>query len=102
MGWERPPQTVGEALDGGWTALALTCANPRCRHAGRVDLAALPARRRAESLALLASLCPCSRCGGAPSVVQLALPVPTGEGGVHWHCKRIEIDEGRVVRPSRE
>ena len=95
MGREIPPQSVGEALDFGWSTLAFVCPSRACGHEGQIDLAALPHGR---PLAGLFARCVCGRCGTRPSSAYLAVRI----GPQSWRRKRVDVFEGRVLAPPRE
>lgn len=95
MGREVPPQSVGEALDFGWSALAFECPRRSCAHEGRIDLVDFP---RAQGLTLVFARCVCSRCGTKPSTAWLAAELDASG----WRKKRVDFFEGRVLAPTRE
>jgi hypothetical protein len=95
MGREKPPQTVGEALDWGWSALAFVCPRHTCGHEGRVDLSGF---ERRLLLTTVFDRCVCGRCGTKPSTARLAAQLPSGD----WHAKRVDFFESRVLAPTRE
>lgn len=95
MGHDAPPQTVGEALEFGWTAMVFECSRRRCRHKGQFDLIEF---RGSASLAQVFRLAVCCQCGGRPTYARLVLQLESGS----WHYKRIEIDGDRIRRAARE
>ena len=84
---EVPPQTVGEALDLGWSALAFECARRSCGHEGHIDLETLPRRRL---LAAIIARGVCGRCRARPSNVYLAVRI----GPEAWRRKELDLLDG--------
>lgn len=84
---EAPPQSIGQALDLGWTALAFTCPRRSCGHEGRVDMDALPRR---QPLASVFARCVCGRCGSRPSSAFLAVQVSPDT----WRRKELDLIDG--------
>ena len=84
---EVPPQTVGEALDLGWSALAFACPRRACGHEGRIDLETLP-RRRLLSAIIARGVC--GRCRTKPSNVYLAVRI----GPDAWRRKELDLLDG--------
>jgi len=95
MGRAIPPQSVGEALDFGWSALAFVCPRRSCGHEGQLEIASLPRR---HALAAVFARCICGRCGTRPASVYLAARIGSGP----WRRKRVDVFEGRVLAPTRE
>jgi len=95
MGREIPPQSVGEALDFGWSTLAFVCPRRTCGHEGQIDLETLPHGR---PLAALFVRCVCGCCGTRPSSAFLAVRI----GPQSWRRKRVDVFAGRVLAPPRE
>jgi hypothetical protein len=96
MGRDAPPQTIPEAIEMGWTALAFHC--NRCKHDGTIDLARFATLNPSRSLAWLFWRCRCGKCGCRPTYARLALPIRDGS----WHYKRIEVDGDMIRRAARE
>ena len=85
---DRPPQTVGQALENDWTYLRLRCA--LCRHVGRIELQTLPPH---EPLAhvIMRARCPRNCRRGM-------VDVKIGWVRLSRHEKPIGIEGGRIVR----
>ena len=102
MSRDNPPQTVAEALEWGWIALAFTCAHRSCGHEGRVDLAGLPEWSHRRSLAAVFARCVCSRCGTHPTTAKLASRDSGSDAPEVWFEKRVDFFEDKVLRPTRD
>ena len=97
MGLDKPPQSIREALDYGWTGLSFECR--RCKHQGRIDLAKFDdGSWRGIPLALVFARCRCSRCGTRPITAKLAQPTKDER----WFEKRVDFVGLEVIRPTRE
>jgi hypothetical protein len=97
VGLDKPPQSVSEALDYGWTGLSFECR--RCKHQGRIDLAKFDGGTwRGVPLASLFARCVCSECGTRPITAKLAQLVKDD----CWFEKRVDFVGLEVIRPTRE
>src|SRR5665213_2707003 len=86
---DPPPQSVGQALEFGWTYLSLRCA--LCRHTGIIELAKRP---KEEGLARIMQRARCSRCRKTGGMVDAHI----GMRSTMKHEKPITYEGGRVVR----
>lgn len=102
MGRDIPPQTIAEALDFGWTALAFVCDRRACGHQGRIEFASLPQRMHCRPLASLFARCVCGKCGARPSYALLATACIAPDGREYWEEKKVDFHENLTLRPSRE
>ncbi|MFC2248565.1 hypothetical protein ACETRX_02955 [Labrys portucalensis] len=103
MALDKPPQTVEDALDWGYTHLEFTCKRKRCQHVGHVPLAPFNVVLGFRRMTLwdVFSRCKCSRCGLRPITGSLAIAREiNGEKG--FYAKRVDFYEGMTLRPSRE
>ncbi|CAM5761826.1 hypothetical protein LMIY3S_00268 [Labrys miyagiensis] len=101
---EEPPQTVRQAIGGGWTALTVVC--PPCKRAScprdaRILFKDLVEQGR-ENLRLsqVYEKAICRQCRRRPKGAKLAWCKDWGQLD-SWHERDVLIVDGYVVRPGR-
>lgn len=93
------PQTVAQAVEMGWTALAFECR--ACKHEGHILFGDLVQKRRANwRLASVFARARCSECKLRPSAGKLAASINL-DGLISWHEREVLFMDGFVVRPGR-
>ena len=93
------PQTIGQAVEWGWSWLSAKCRG--CRHHGQIKFAPYLASHAATRLSLIAGKVVCSKCRSRLLDFGLGTYI-TGQGQPRQESRQIAFVHGETVKPTRD